>query len=54
MTLEIRKKFKRLSLYYLRVAGDLDRDALAQSLADLAELSGCVRRLWHEIAKEIK
>jgi hypothetical protein len=52
MTPEIRRKFKRLSLYYLLVAGDLDREAWAQSLADLSELSGCCRRLWHEIAKE--
>jgi hypothetical protein len=52
MTEEIRKKFKRLSLYYLRVANDLDREARAEALADLSELSGCCRRLWHEIAKE--
>jgi hypothetical protein len=54
LTPEIRQKFKRLSLYYLRVANDLDRDAWAEALADLAELSGCCRRLWHEIAREPK
>jgi hypothetical protein len=52
MTQEIRAKFKRVSLYYLRVAGDLDAEDWPASLADLAELGGCVRRLWHEVAKE--
>jgi hypothetical protein len=52
MTQEVRQKFKRLSLYYLRVAKDLDTEDSAAALADVSELSGCCRRLWHEIARD--
>jgi hypothetical protein len=52
MTPEIRQKFKRLSLYYLRVSRDLDTGNRSEALVDIAELAGCARRLWQEVAKE--